>query len=419
MMSPLAKPDGDPVFKNFLCRLMREVYRAGEPTDLNENLYYAKIKLSRPAIADIQSFLMGEDNWRTGALDDALSGMLVEVKPQSLLTRVAYTVGVDLEPLFQTGFFFMIGLLFICFDQRPRVSWFKMFGTIFAFSFIVSIPWNWLYLYKEAFAKHQSNIMKMEKLYLKCVGQKEISWIQSLIEWYRITWTLQPDPCEEYMKLILINPILEVPPIKAVTYTFRTFLIEPLAALGEGIGVFFRALLKDLPVTLWIPVLITVAAWILVAPFGGLPTVFNNYFRHFLPWREGNLPVNAQTPVQHQDDNLRLEQNDIHQRQPNRTRLEPNVQILGSADLSQSEETDVDEQQESSDEERNTNILNSEDQQMTPKKAKKKRAMITANQPKASKSEIDLQAKNKQIKTDKKVSHDEPCRDGAATSPLP
>ncbi|MED6267493.1 hypothetical protein CHARACLAT_012882 [Characodon lateralis] len=291
----LAKPECDPVFKRFLGRLMKEVYKAGEPTDFNSIFYNAKIQLSRTAMVDIQSFLMGEDNWRTGALDDALRSILVELKPHNL----EYTVGADLNPIFIIGVFFIIGLLLTCIQPCPRVSWFKQFKTMFAFCFFVSIPWNWFYLYKEAYAKHQYKILNFEKFYPQCTGQKESSLMDSLKDWYRNAFTLQDDPCEEYQKLISINPIFEVSPLKVVVYSLEAFFNEPLRAFGDGI-----------------------------------------------------------------DDNVSFEQNVIHQRQPNRTREELNIENIRSANPSQNDRvTDAEGCQGSPDEKKKISVSDSEDQQ--------------------------------------------------------
>ncbi|XP_043985432.1 chloride channel CLIC-like protein 1 [Gambusia affinis] len=196
--------------------------------------------------------------------------------------------GVDLVPMLTIGFFFIIGVLIALNIPRLRVSWFKCFIATFAISFFVSILWNWLYLYKEAYAKHQSKLMKVEKYK----------------EWYRTSWTFQSDPCEEYLKIILIDPFIEVPAIKAFVYTLTTFIIEPLRALGEGMGGFFQALFKDLPFILWIPVLIIIAILSLGALVVGLPAVFHQV-RHFLPWLDRNQ--GAQALNQLQNDNVRID----------------------------------------------------------------------------------------------------------------
>ncbi|KAM9461435.1 chloride channel CLIC-like protein 1 [Clarias gariepinus] len=66
------------------------------------------------------------------------------------------------------------------------------------------------------------------------------------VKWYRITWTLQDDPCKKYFQLLIVNPILLVPPTKY---------------LRQGISKFLRALLKDLPITLQLPVYFSCALY--------------------------------------------------------------------------------------------------------------------------------------------------------------
>ena len=43
--------------------------------------YDAKVRLSPQAVAEIRKLLDGEESWRTGALDDAVSQILVDLKP--------------------------------------------------------------------------------------------------------------------------------------------------------------------------------------------------------------------------------------------------------------------------------------------------------------------------------------------------
>lgn len=57
------------------------LFCASQPTDSSDGLYDGKIKLSRQSMAEIQSLLEGEESWRTGALDNAVSQILVDLKP--------------------------------------------------------------------------------------------------------------------------------------------------------------------------------------------------------------------------------------------------------------------------------------------------------------------------------------------------
>ncbi|XP_038128075.1 chloride channel CLIC-like protein 1 [Cyprinodon tularosa] len=74
-----AKRETHLVLKKFLYRLIRDVYRAGEPSNGNEIFYDAKIKLSSKSMSAIRSFLRDADSSTTEPLDDALSGILVDI----------------------------------------------------------------------------------------------------------------------------------------------------------------------------------------------------------------------------------------------------------------------------------------------------------------------------------------------------
>ena len=97
----------------------------------------------------------------------------------------------------------------ICTQLWTVVSWFVQFKRMFAVCFLVSIVWNWFYLYKVTatlptamqcthclfpmaplmramcgpqieFAKHQSRLVKMDTSYEKCTGMKKIDWTDNL-----------------------------------------------------------------------------------------------------------------------------------------------------------------------------------------------------------------------------------------------
>ncbi|XP_045075895.1 chloride channel CLIC-like protein 1 [Coregonus clupeaformis] len=76
------QPSCNPVFKRFLTKLLKEIEKVGLPTDLKNDIHYdAKVRLSRQAVAEIRKLLEGMDSCRMGALDDALSQILVDLKP--------------------------------------------------------------------------------------------------------------------------------------------------------------------------------------------------------------------------------------------------------------------------------------------------------------------------------------------------
>ncbi|KAK6324053.1 hypothetical protein J4Q44_G00063920 [Coregonus suidteri] len=266
------QPSCNPVFKRFLTKLLKEIEKVGLPTDLKNDIHYdAKVRLSRQAVAEIRKLLEGMDTWRTGALDDALSQILVDLKPHDFEAwrwHFEDTFGVEIDMVMKVSVCVLIIVVIICSEMWSIVSWFVQFKRIFAICFLISLVWNWFYLYKIAFAEHQNKMVKMEGVDAKCTGRKKIDWWDNLKDWYRGAMTLQDDPCKMYYEVLMVNPILLVPPTKAITMTITTFFTEPLKHIGQGISEFLRALLKDLPITLQIPVLLTIVFSILVFMYG-------------------------------------------------------------------------------------------------------------------------------------------------------
>lgn len=72
--------------------------------------------------------------------------------------------------------------------------------------------------------------------------------------------------------------------LQAISVTITTFITEPLKHFGQGISEFLRALLKDLPVTLQIPVLLTIVLSIVV-----MTPCAQQYCLHTLSCIEYNL----------------------------------------------------------------------------------------------------------------------------------
>ncbi|XP_029905732.1 chloride channel CLIC-like protein 1 [Myripristis murdjan] len=273
------QPTCNPVFRRFLTRLLKEIERVGQPTDHKDVHYDAKVRLSKQAVMEIRKLLEGEDSWRTGALDDAVSQILVDFKPhdyEAWRWHFEDIVGVEVDTVLKVCLCVLVVVAIICTQLWSVVSWFVQFKRMFAISFFVSVVWNWFYLYKIAFAEHQDNIVKMDSIYQKCIGMRRIDWTDSLKEWFRSTWTLQDDPCKRYYEVLMVNPILLVPPTKAILVTITAFITEPMKYFGQGISEFLRALLKDLPITLQIPVFLTIVLSIVVCMYVGVQAVFQH-----------------------------------------------------------------------------------------------------------------------------------------------
>ncbi|XP_029939852.1 chloride channel CLIC-like protein 1 [Salarias fasciatus] len=451
----------NPVFKRFLNRLLKEISRVGVPSDSTDVFYDAKIKLSKQAITEIQALLEGEDRWRTGALDNAISQILVDLKPHDHIAwkwRFEDTFGVELDTVLKMGVAVLIMVAIMCTQMWSTVSWFVQFSRLFAVCFFLSIIWNWFYLYKIAFAEHQSKIVKMDTFNEKCTGVKKIDWSDSLKELFRSTLTLQDDPCKMYYEVLYINPILLVPPTKAMSVTITTFITEPMKHFGQGISEFLRALLKDLPITLQIPVLFTIIFSIVVCMYGSVQSAFqygimaplrrprrdppppeldqrpppplrnehqNQSAGGDLPPLAGERPALPQRDPGHGAAEARSRRNLVHQRRPNKVQTSVPVKTLRPVDpLYSEDETDAAHREENPEVEEDLyRSLGEENQQEaaevleTPTVGKAaKSASPTKTKPAESDSS---RSEKKPLKENDKLSQDELRRDSTVATSQP
>ncbi|XP_036127882.1 chloride channel CLIC-like protein 1 isoform X2 [Molossus molossus] len=258
-----------PVFRRYLHKILIEARKLGLPDENKGDMHYdAEIILKRQTLIEIQKFLDGED-WKPGALDDALSDILINFKLHDFETwklRFEDFFGVDPYDVFMVLLCLLCIVMLVATQLWTYVHWFIQLKRVLFVSFIVSLGWNWMYLYKLAFAQHQAEVAKMEPFNNMCA--ERMDWSGSLWEWFRSSWTYKDDPCQKYYELLLVNPILLVPPTKALAVTFTNFVTEPLKYIGKGTGEFIKALMKEIPVLLHFPVLIIMALAVLSFCYG-------------------------------------------------------------------------------------------------------------------------------------------------------
>ncbi|XP_006882563.1 PREDICTED: chloride channel CLIC-like protein 1 [Elephantulus edwardii] len=259
----------NPVFRRYLNKILIETGKLGLPDENNGDMHFdAEIILKRQTLLEIQKFLNGED-WKSGALDDALSDILINFKFHNFETwkwRFEDFFGVDPYDVLMVLLCLLCIVMLVATELWTYVQWYTQVKRILVISFLISLGWNWIYLYKVAFAQHQAEVAKMEQFDSVCA--EKMDWAESLWEWFRSKWTFQDDPCQKYHELLLVNPVLLVPPTKVMAVTFTNFVTEPLKHIGKGTGEFIQALMKEIPVLLHIPVLIIMALAVLSFCYG-------------------------------------------------------------------------------------------------------------------------------------------------------
>ncbi|KAL1772356.1 hypothetical protein HispidOSU_015994 [Sigmodon hispidus] len=259
----------NPVFRRYLNKILIEAGKLGLPDENKVDMRYdAEILLTRQTLLEIQKFLDGQE-WKPGALDDALSDILINFKhhdSEAWKWRFEDSFGVDPYNVFMVLLCLLCIVMLVATELWTYVRWYTQLRRVFIISFLFSLGWNWIYLYKVAFAQHQANVAKMEPLNNVCA--EKMDWTGSLWEWFRSSWTYKDDPCQKYYELLLVNPIWLVPPTKALAVTFTNFVTEPLKHIGKATGEFIKALMKEIPVLLQIPVLVIIALAVLSFCYG-------------------------------------------------------------------------------------------------------------------------------------------------------
>ncbi|NXT01783.1 CLCC1 protein, partial [Jacana jacana] len=257
------------IFKRYLNKILNEAGKLGLPEGNVGRVHYdAEIILTKETYLEILRFL-SEETWQSGAVDDALSDILINFKHHDYEAwhwRFEDTFGIDLYNVFMILLCLVCIVIVIATELWTHIHWFVQLKRVLLISFLISFAWNWLYLYKLAFAQHQAEIAKMGPFDNVCA--EKLDWGGSLIEWFRSKWTFQDDPCQKYYETLLVNPVLLVPPTKALAITFTNFVTEPLKHVGQGMGEFIKALMKEIPFILQVPVLIMMALAVLAFFYG-------------------------------------------------------------------------------------------------------------------------------------------------------
>ncbi|NXC42505.1 CLCC1 protein, partial [Penelope pileata] len=277
------------IFKRYLNKILNEAGKLGLPEgNVGQVHYDAEVILTKQTYLEILRFLQ-EEAWQSGAVDDALSDILINFKHHDYTAwhwRFEDSFGIDLYNMFMILLCLVCVVVIIATELWTRIHWFVQLKRILLISFLISFAWNWLYLYKLAFAQHQAEIAKMGQFDNVCA--EKLDWRESLIEWLRSQWTLQDDPCQKYYETLLVNPVLLVPPTKALAITFTTFVTEPLKHVGQGIGEFIKALMKEIPLILQLPVLIMMALGVLAFCYGAGSSV--SVLRYLTSSQKKRLP---------------------------------------------------------------------------------------------------------------------------------
>ncbi|XP_068096193.1 chloride channel CLIC-like protein 1 isoform X2 [Hyperolius riggenbachi] len=240
--------NSEPAFRRFLLRILDEAKQLGLPDASQPEIHYnAEVVLTKEKVAEIWRYLSDRD-WHAGALDEALGSTLVGFKyynKEECRWNFEDYVGTDPMTVVMISLTLLTVVVMIATQMWTRIGLLSLIPRICVIIFLTSLPWNWMYLYRVAFAEQQAELTKMKTSDEAC--GRERTWLDGLFGWFKSSSSFQNDPCEEYYKSLTINPVLQVAPIKALSFTIADIPTEAMKHLCKGIGESLQALLAKVP----------------------------------------------------------------------------------------------------------------------------------------------------------------------------
>lgn len=127
-------------------------------------------------------------------------------------------------------------------------------SVLMFFGFLLSLPWEFIRLYQTVVAEKVTHTTW--GIPAECVPEKT-SVIQSVKSWLRWQFSWSTDPCLQYQKALLVDPIWQVSPLRVLSSAFSHCIVYPIETILGGLGRALRAFFSEIP-TQWQPFLFVI-----------------------------------------------------------------------------------------------------------------------------------------------------------------
>ena len=174
---------------------------------------YFKFKLENDSVSILDKCLEDKEHFET-CMDVTLG--IIKTAQEEIPSEMAYKVFSILEKVDLIKLsYVIIAILCLTFSVNIVFSLLRsksnVLGMIFILlwaSFLVSVPWEWMRLYKEAISRKTAAKMSVSS---ECFGEK-MSYISLMKYWLQNTFSFSDDECLKYYNSEIIDPFWEVTP---------------------------------------------------------------------------------------------------------------------------------------------------------------------------------------------------------------
>ncbi|XP_076117001.1 chloride channel CLIC-like protein 1 [Mytilus galloprovincialis] len=255
-------PDRNPgsvLFRKFVKKLI-SYFQSKAPDTTQE--YHVWVKLSKDQYGVLQKFADGNSNIHDA--QEILVSMITDVTRSNVGTAAKLSMwfeektGASLDNVLKMVTIMSLISMVLYMEIGLHISWRRRVTQLIMLAFLISIPMTWYELYQTAQINQQTVTMKEAPK--ECVQDMEKEdWLTFYTHAFKHIFTFQEDNCQKYYEHMLIDPLLKVTPTKAIAVTFVRFFLSPLKDIGTAFSEFMRALLIDLPLTLYPVAIVTLS----------------------------------------------------------------------------------------------------------------------------------------------------------------
>lgn len=130
-------------------------------------------------------------------------------------------------------------------------TWLYHLALLLMLCLFISIPWEWVRLYKIEVAKKATILSEG---YARSCYQQDLSFWETLKIWLSWNFSWDSDSCESYYKALMVDPFLEVTPLMAISSVIGRFVVHPVEHFSHTIGRSLRNIMKEIPSQWQLPV---------------------------------------------------------------------------------------------------------------------------------------------------------------------